>query len=115
MSYEKEQGYNGWKNYETWVVNLWMDNDEASYSYWNDAAKEAKKVYEKEEDAEYALAKRLKHEYENAAEEASEDNKGAYKGVFGDLLNAALSEVDWDEIAKAKLDEVSESKKLVKV
>jgi hypothetical protein len=26
--------YNGWSNYETWNVKLWMDNDEGSYNYW---------------------------------------------------------------------------------
>ena len=23
--------YNGWTNYETWAVKLWMDNEEGSY------------------------------------------------------------------------------------
>lgn len=27
------QEYNGWTNYETWNVALWMDNDESSYQY----------------------------------------------------------------------------------
>ena len=37
MSYPKqdgsgtEQGYNGWKNYETWNVALWVCNDEGLY------------------------------------------------------------------------------------
>ena len=26
-------GYNGWKNYETWCVALWIGNDEGSYNY----------------------------------------------------------------------------------
>lgn len=26
-----EQGYHGWKNYQTWNVVLWIDNDEGLY------------------------------------------------------------------------------------
>jgi hypothetical protein len=25
------KGYNGWKNWETWQINLWLDNEEPSY------------------------------------------------------------------------------------
>ena len=24
-------GYNGWSNYETWAVNLWMNGDQGYY------------------------------------------------------------------------------------
>ena len=31
---DKNQKYNGWKNWETWVVNLWITNDEQHYNYF---------------------------------------------------------------------------------
>jgi hypothetical protein len=30
------QGYNGWKNYETWNVALWLGNDEGLYNLARD-------------------------------------------------------------------------------
>ena len=30
--------YNGWANYETWIVKLWLDNEETSYRFWGDMA-----------------------------------------------------------------------------
>ena len=29
---ETDTTYNGWKNYETWNVILWLDNDEGLYN-----------------------------------------------------------------------------------
>lgn len=33
---KKDASYNGWPNYETWNVMLWMDNDEPSYRFYRD-------------------------------------------------------------------------------
>jgi|JI61114C2RNA_FD_contig_31_4384430_length_596_multi_2_in_0_out_0_2 hypothetical protein len=30
-------GYNGWRNYETWNVALWMQNDEGLYQLFKEA------------------------------------------------------------------------------
>lgn len=31
-----DKGYNGWSNYETWNVALWIQNDESLYDFAKD-------------------------------------------------------------------------------
>jgi hypothetical protein len=96
---KNEERYNGWATYGTWLVKLWIDNEEGSYIYWQNRAKEI--VAEKGEHITPTLAYELKVAHEEAVptEEA---------GVYTDLLNSALDEVDWYEIAESILEEVSE-------
>lgn len=97
--------YNGWTNYETWCVNLWLTNDQGSYTYWNDAAQEewespskTSQHWTRSEAARFSLADRLKNELEE-----SQPDLGA--SVWADMLGAAFAEVDWDEIADHFLEE----------
>jgi len=32
--------YNGWTNYETWLVKLWIDNEQGSQDYWIERAEQ---------------------------------------------------------------------------
>lgn len=91
------QTYNGWTNYETWCVHLWLSNEEGSYRYWREEAERHQR--RNRDDARNILARQLKSELEEASplEEAS---------LFSDLLNAALSEVDWYEVADAFLEDL---------
>ncbi len=94
--------YNGWTNYETWVWNLWIDNDQGWQEYWREVSAEvicdAEIQYEWQtlEDAAIAdLAERLESECDNMAEEWMADQAGP----FADLLNAAIDCIEWREIA----------------
>lgn len=99
-----EQGYNGWKNYETWCVALWIDNEELSYNtarsqakYFQSIAKKDNNVPEiwtEEQAAKYRLSEWLRDYIENNSPLVDEAN------MYTDLLNKALSEVDWDEVAE---------------
>jgi len=93
--------YNGWYNYETWVVNLWMDNDEGSQAYWLEQAEECVKVDGKE-DAVSSLEDLIKEDHEQRWSGINQDRAS----VFSDLMGAALSEVNWREIAQHLVDEV---------
>jgi hypothetical protein len=93
-------GYNGWKNYETWAMSLWMDNDEGSYSHARALAAEIIEEHE-EEDRRYVLADALKVWQE-------EDMPDLPASVWSSLLNASFSEVDWFEIAGNLIEEETE-------
>src|SRR5271166_7201838 len=99
-------GYNGWKNYETWNVALWIDNDQGTYSMRQEWAEEAWADAEessystKLQDATSKLAKMIESFVDENNPLASENS------MFSDILSAALSEVDYYEIAENWLDEV---------
>lgn len=104
--------YNGWTNYETWAVNLWLDNERGSHDSMIEEAKRCLEECErpetrsyssqtKEEAATIMMSDILKSEHEEGMPEVD--------GVYADLLNAALSEVDWYEIAEHFIAAAKES------
>ena len=98
MEQVETENYNGWTNYETWAVSLWIDNEELSYRYWRQEAARCLRRSTDKEAASSDLAERLKQEILDNAP-TGEPN------VYSDLLTAALSEVNWLEIAASWLSE----------
>jgi hypothetical protein len=101
--------YNGWANYETWSVALWLDNEAFSYHYWRERARECLEEATKgrslsrAEQASAALASLLKEELEEGSPLAEQAT------LYADLLGSALSDVNWHEIAKHYLEGVTAS------
>lgn len=88
------------------LKSLWLDNEEGSYRHMQELAEEtyksaeADKTFTKEERAALTLADAVKEfieEQNPLADSAS---------MFADLMNAALGEVDWYEIAEHYLTDV---------
>jgi hypothetical protein len=104
--------YNGWTNYETWAIAIWLDSDQATYSSWCEQARQHREnaprcqqviddTWSEKDAAKYNLADQLK-------EEITGDAPDELKGAYSDLLNAALGEVNWDEIAAHYLEQADE-------
>ena len=95
--------YNGWTNYETWNVALWIDNEEGSYNHWREQAREALEAKDNDkDDAISLLSDQLANEIKEGNPLAGENN------MYSDILSANLSAVDWYEIASNWIDEVYE-------
>lgn len=80
--------YNGYTNRETWLVNLWIDNEYG----WLDAY--LNHVIETEADK-YDLADYIEADISEELNPLVDKN-----GLYSDLLNGALSKVNWLEIAE---------------
>ncbi len=104
----KPTAYNGWKNYETWSVALWIDNDEGTHNERLEMAKRAREQAE-ENPPSYAstVEERVRILYVDALKEwvESELCPELPASLASDLLGAALSEVDYYEIAGSWLSE----------
>ena len=94
-------GYNGWSNYETWLVNLWLG--EGIIGELHGVEEQARAFAESDESgAAYNMGKWLKEEVSSTLPEAA-------VGLVTDLLGASLSRVDWVEIAKHYTDQAIEN------
>jgi hypothetical protein len=93
-----DESYNGWKNYPTWAVNLWLSHDEGLYNEAQDKARFASR----QADPQNGLASSLRYW---VVDELAPDLGASFAA---DLLGYAFGEVDWYEIADAWLEQVAE-------
>ena len=91
-----KQEYNGWYNYETWLANLWFDD-----AFGEDAERCAEDADGDMDAATDALAGVIRETIESHMEETT----GA-SGFAADIVNAALREINYEEIAQRYIDEV---------
>lgn len=106
----EDKTYNGWSNYETWNVALWLGNDQGTYETCREMAREcyanAKAEYglSREENAKCLLAEALKNMIREGEPELG-------PSTYSDLLSAAISDVNWYEIASHYEEDFAEAAK----
>ena len=110
---KKDETYNGWKNYPTWAVNLWLSNEEPLYRdtlYLTQQTVNlarhhdniAAGIWSEEEAVRFTVADAIKAW-------VNDDLAPDLGATFAaDLLGYALELVDWHEIADAWIESVSE-------
>lgn len=100
-----DETYNGWKNYPTWAVNLWLSNDEGLADEALDLATSAVR------NAKFnPLSGKTMERYDTAEALKSwvrDDLTPDLEASFAaDLLGYALDLVDWYEVADAWIEQV---------
>lgn len=101
-----EQGYNGWPNYETWCMALWIDNDLGNYNYARELVHEETVGMDMASEERHVVTCRSADAlmgWQEEVKDALTDDQPA--SVFTDLLGAAFGEIDWYEIARVILSE----------
>lgn len=102
--------YNGWSNYPTWAVNLWLSNDEVLYNDTRDLVAaiasvedSMSSVWTLEESHRFTLADRLK---DWVRDELAPDLGATFSA---DLLGYAFDQVNWEEIANSWINDSAEA------
>ena len=85
--------FNGWSNRETWLANLWLTNDIASYEVLRQAVSlENSSLYEQSQWLKDILEEQLDDEIETPC-------------LWRDLLQHAFAQVNWREIVENNAEE----------
>ena len=91
MNVAEVQTYNGWSNYETWLANLWLTNDESSYALLREAmSKDAWRTYEQAAWLEMMLRYQLDNEIDEPC--------------LGQDLLRAFGRINWSEIIENNIE-----------
>ncbi len=81
-----EETYNGWTNRETWLVGLWLDNEQPAQELCMELAQAAQ--------SDMAAGEAIEH----AIDEGDMFGELPVTGFICDLINGALARVDWRAI-----------------
>jgi hypothetical protein len=97
-----EATYNGWTNRETWLINLWLTNDQGTEQDLRMLSQMDASITWRAERLE-SYVDDLRHGWTPALH--GEPNMGwrpigkdLHAGLFDDLLTHALTTIDWREI-----------------
>ena len=108
--------YSGYTNKPTWLISLWIDNDEGSHNYVNELAQNCLINNDHEEEANKDIKEQIKELSTNDLADLLEDmhSEQAHEllgsaSVFTDLMRFVLAYVNWNEVAQGYIEQALEN------
>lgn len=100
--------YNGWKNYETWAVGMFLDGNYTGEGTYREVLEVTTNAVAGShgQDESYSPVYAVADALEQYVRDEVETGEAS---LASDLLGAALSEVNWRELADHKVEEVTEN------
>lgn len=87
--------YEGWRNRETWLGHLWLNNDDELYELFHQAIRETDGIHTAAHYLDEVLHEQMYHEL------------GA-SSMWQDLLGTAFDRIDWVEIVTNNIEDFKE-------
>ncbi len=95
-----KETYNGWTNYETWCLNIWIDNDQYLNERKAELIREVTLHYDDKQAYELSLL------LENMVEELKDN--ALEVGLLSDLLGGAIGKINFFELAEHYIEDFNE-------
>lgn len=94
-----EEKYNGWTNYETWLLKAWINNDETDYNYFQNVARQTLENVADKDKQQADFADHIKNYFA--------DKKPRIKPIFFQmLLETAFGRIDFKDISISILEDM---------
>lgn len=106
MQATEDKTHNGWTNYETWVVGMYLDGNYDGEGTYLDALELARQRNGEEDNT--TRTRVLAEDLEEFVQQTIFGDE-APATIATDLLGKALANVNWRELAESKLQEIAES------
>ena len=97
--------YNGYTNYETWNCALWLNNDQYTQEQLSDKALELVEEIDVHNADDIERIQQEMADFIATMVDDMQENMGFHieASMFADMLNAALREIDYRDIARSEL------------
>lgn len=97
------QEYNGWSNYPTWCVHLWLSNDQKTWEGCLVIGRQC--IATAQPEPRWACGDRLEQAVRGTIDLAAQAHGAS---VFTDLIGWTLGQVDWPGVADSVLEAIED-------